>query len=425
MLTSLAACIVIPLLLACWNAGGYLRRSPWPSVAVILWYGVGLARAAVGNIRLPREWDYACFWLYGHIAAAHQNIYDPAVYAGFATPFALDDEFRRAVLDVGFPYPPPTAALFVPLGFIHSVPVGLTIWYAVQFAALAGAAWVLGRALLRDDGPQAALLVLAVVVALPAAIMNVGDAQTNFLVLLLVALALAGRGTAAGAIWEGLALWVKPYAVALLLFDALQLKWRRLIVAAATIAVSLAVSVAVVGPAAFASYLRANPAGREPAFAYVEVINQSLLAIVLRLHGSLPAHVAALHEPLYVAGALVLALFTGVLCARSAAASEVAFAATLLLGLLVYPGALSSYGVVLVIPLLVVWQHRAVFAGGIAGAAGVIATAVLLQSGRFQLGFEANLLMWLACAYLLVAENVRATAASPSRAGTATAGAAR
>src|SRR5450755_4478166 len=118
MLTTLTTGIAVPLLLILWSSGGSLRRSPWPAAAVLLWYGSGLVHAAAGNVHVPREGDYACFWLYGHIAAAHQNIYDPAVFARFASPFTPSDEFRAAVLNVGFPYPPPTIALFLPLGFI-------------------------------------------------------------------------------------------------------------------------------------------------------------------------------------------------------------------------------------------------------------------------------------------------------------------
>ena len=60
-------------------------------------------------------------------------------------------------------------------------------------AALAAAAWVLARTLMPDDGWRGALLVLALVAALPASLMNVNNAQTNFILLLLVALALRDR----------------------------------------------------------------------------------------------------------------------------------------------------------------------------------------------------------------------------------------
>ncbi len=402
-LTLAASCAVVPLLLICWSSGGRLRHSPWPAVAVILWYGFQAARIAVGNVRAPREWDFACFWLYGHIAAAHQNLYDPAVFAGFHTPFALSDEFRAAVLNVGFPYPPPTAALFLALGSIDSVPLGLALWYAVQFAALAGAAWILGRTLFPAGGWRSAPFVLALILALPASLMNVYDAQTNFLLLLLVALALRGRARAAGAIWEVLAVWVKPYAVALLLLDLLRNKRRRLLVAAVTALASLAAAALLLGPAALSNYVLANPAAREPSFAFVEGVNQSLLAIVLRTHAVLPAHISAAHEPLYLAGAAILTAVTAVLCARATGAAEVAFAAMLLLGLIVYPGTLSSYGVVLVVPLAVLWRHREAFPGGPAGVAALVAVAVLLQSDLLQRGFASNLTLWAACGYLLAA----------------------
>jgi hypothetical protein len=403
MLTTLAAGIVVPLLLILWSSGGSLRRSPWPAAAVLLWYGNGLVHAAAGNVHAPREWDYACFWLYGHIAAAHGNIYDPAVFARFASPFTPSPEFRAAVLDVGFPYPPPTIALFLPLAFIPSVPAGLALWYVAQFAALAGSAWILSRTLMPEDGWRGALLILALVAALPATLMNVDNAQTNFILLLLVALTLRDRHAPAGAVWEMLAVWVKPYAAALLLLDAVGRQWRRLLVAAVTALLSLAGAALVLGPATLASYVNSNPATREPAYAFTEFVNQSLLAVVLRLHAALPPHVSALHEPLYLAGALLLTGLTVALCVRTGGRSEAAFAATLLLGLILYPGALSSYGVILIVPFLILWRGRDAFPGGAATVAAILAVAVILQSDRLERGFEANVITWLACAYLMLA----------------------
>jgi hypothetical protein len=400
MLMSLAVCAVVPLLLLSWNVGPW-RRSPWPAALVLAWYGFGLLHLAAGNVRVPHQWDYGCFWLYGHIAAARANVYDPAVYAGMHLPFVPDEEFVSAVLRVGFPYPPPTIALFYPLGFIDSVPVGLALWYALNFAALGGAAWYLARTLLPDDGPRAALLVLAVIAALPASIMNVGDAQTNFLLLLVLALALRGEASAGGAVWAALALWIKPYAGALLLLDVLKRRGRRLAVIAATLAASLVTGALLVGPVAAGSYLRANPSGREPAWAFVEVVNQSLLAMVLRLQGTLPEHVVPLHEPLFVGAALLLSAITLYVCARSSAPTEASFAALLTLGMLVYPGTLNSYGVAIIIPLLVLWRGRERFPGRTAAVAALTLGAVAFQSPSVQHGFGANALMWLGCICLL------------------------
>jgi Glycosyltransferase family 87 len=401
MLTSLAAGIVVPLLLILWSSGGTLRRSPWPALAVLAWYGYGLVHAAAGNVHAPREWDYACFWLYGHIAAAHQNIYDPAVFARFPSPFTLGDDFRTAVLNVGFPYPPPSIVLFLPLAFVGSVPGGLAAWYGVGFAALAAAAWVLARAFMPAEGWRSALLVFAIIAALPATLVTVNNAQTNFLLLLLVALAFSARGTAAGAVWEVLAIWVKPYAAVLLLLDFVRRSWGRLLTALVTAVASVAAATLILGPATVWSYVSSNPGAREPAYAFTETFNQSLLATVLRTHATLPQHVSVLHEPLYLAGALLLAGLTVALCLRTTVNPEAAFGATLLLGLIVYPGSLSSYGVILVVPMLILWRYRTAFPGGAATLGAVFAAAVVLQSGWLQRSFAANLLMWAACVYLL------------------------
>ena len=321
---SVLACVAVPLLFVCWSSGA-LRRSPWPALAVLAYFGFALLHAAAGNVRAPHEWDYACFWLYGHVAAAHLNVYDPASFAHFPLPFTPDDEFRSAVIDVGFPYPPPSIALFLPLGFVNSIPAGLAGWYVVQFAALAGAAWILGQTLLPGGGWRSALLVLAAVAALPASLMNVNDAQTNFLLLLLLALTFSSQGTAAGAVWQTLALWIKPYAAVFLLLDILRKYWARLMVAAGTIVASFGAALLVLGPSALQSYLAGNPSAREPAAAFVEVVNQSLLAIVLRLHAALPDHVSLMHEPLYLAAAAVFTGLTVFLCSRTPDNPEVSF----------------------------------------------------------------------------------------------------
>ncbi len=401
MLSTLVTCAAVPLLLIAWHSSGALRRSPWPAVAVLLWHGGGLARIALGNIRAPHEWDFACFWLYGHIAAAHLNVYDPGVYARFASPFPPDSAFRDAVLNVGFPYPPPSIALFWPLGFLASVRLGLTLWYGVAVGALIAAAWFLARSFMPADGWRGALLILGLICALPAAQNTVGDAQTNFLLLLLVALALLKRNTPAGAVWTALAVWVKPYAAVLLVTDLIGRHWRRLAVAGLTLALTLAAGVLLVGPLAFAAYLQANPSAREPPSAFVEVVNQSLLSAVLRLHHTLPPRVSASHEPLYVGLALLFTLVTVAACLRRTS-TQAAFAVTLLLGLIVYPGTLTSYGVMLILPLLVLWQQRNQFPGRTPAVALISAAAVLLQSGWLQCGFAADVLLWAACCWVAV-----------------------
>jgi hypothetical protein len=395
-----AAALIAPVLLVLWSRRGWSYHSPWPALVVALSFGYLHLRAAHANVMAPDEWDFACFWLYGHVAAAGLNVYDPAMFHAFAAPFHPDRTFVQAVLDVGFPYPPPSIFLFLPLGHVHDVGgTGLGLWYAVQFAALLAAALVLQRAALPDDGPAAALLILALTLLLPALAVNTHFAQTNSLCLLFVALAFAGRSSTWGAAWPVLATWVKPYAAALLLADVARWRVRRLGIACATVALSLIAALAVLGPKTMLSYVVSGPVGREPAFAYGETA--SLLGVIVRAAGD--GHLAApAVRPLYLTLAALLAAATLYLCARAPSGDPLAFCLTLLLGLLVYPATLEAYGVVQVVPILVLWTLRERLPWSTLGASIIIALTILLQR-HLQAGFPPNALLWACCAYAMIA----------------------
>ncbi len=403
------------LLLALWSLRGPLRRSPLPAMAAIAFFGFKALRDALANVRAPHEWDYACFWLYGHVAAAHQNLYEPAVLAKFPSPFIAvpGSEYVRAVLHVGFPYPPPTIALFLPLGYLDSVPVGLTIWYAVQFLALAAAAWLLAREFTPKTVFAGAALVFALVLALPATQSNVFYAQTNYLVLLAVALAFVTRMTPAGAVWQMLAVWIKPYTAALFVADVVRGRGRRLTAAAVTAVASMIAATVVLGPQTMLTYFRSNPSGREPGFTFIEIGNQSLLAVLLRARHIVPADSSVVHNTSYLGICGALVALTVLLCARAPRGSDLAFALCLLLGMLTYPATLIAYGVVLALPLLVLWKHRDVLPGKTATAVALVA-AVGISQGRLEFGFGANAALFAWTAFVLIRQRSDVAAPAPA-----------
>ena len=395
--------LAAPLLVAAWTMRGPLRYSVWPSVVALLYFGRFEASTVLSNIRLPRQWDFGCFWLYGQLAAAHKNIYDPAVYAHVRLPFVPEWQFIDAVLGVGFPYPPPTIALFLPLGYIHNLSIGLALWYGVEFVALGAAAWILARYFMPEQHRRAAVLIVAIVMALPSTQVNLGNAQTNFLLLFAIALVFVQRRLLQSAVWLTLAIWIKPYVGILFLLDIIRGQWRRLLVAATTVVVSFGVAALILGPTTMLTYVRSNPGGREPAFAFVESVNQSLLAVILRSQTNVPVHVSVLHEPIFIGIALVMLAVTTFLCFRASRNSDLAFGLSLLLGMLVYPGTLASYGIMLILPLLIVWRSRDRLPGNCWTV--IIATAcVTIAQGTFASIFAGNLALWLFCAGAMIAQ---------------------
>jgi hypothetical protein len=396
------AFLVFPALLLLWSRGG-LAGSPWPAAVVAAAFGAAQVRDALANIRAPREWDYGCFWLYAHVARAHGNLYDPQTFARVRLPFAIDSDFVAAVVNVGFPYPPPSIALFLPLGGIDGVSAGLAAWYVARAVAFVVAVVALQRAFFPRDGARGGILVAALALLLPSLASDTAQAQTNVFLLALLALAFLGRERTWGACLGALAIWVKPYAVALVLCDLAAGRVRRTIAAALTIAASLAASVALVGSATFASYWRSNPAAREPASAFTESVNQSLFAVVARAtHAPLGAHVAPLQLSAFVILALTPIAFATLACARYRRETDLCFALALELGLLLYPGTLASYGTAAILPLLVLWSRRATLPLRSAGTA-LLGGAVVALQGPLHAGFAANALLFGACLLALPA----------------------
>jgi hypothetical protein len=407
------AFLLFPALLLLWSGRGSLAGSAWPAAAVAVAFGTAQVRVALANVRAPREWDYACFWLYAHVARMHGNLYDPSAFASVRLPVRIDSIFTRDVIEVGFPYPPPSIALFLPAG-TDDVSRGLAWWYAAQLPAFAVALGALQRALFPRDGVRGVVLIAALALMLPALSSNTEQAQTNLDLLALVALAFLWRERTWGACLGALAVWVKPYAVALVLCDLAAGRIRRAALWSLTILLSLAASLAFVGPATFATYLSSNPAQREPSSTFTESVNQSLLATILRTtHATLGAHVSLLHQPLYLALGTALALATVFLCRRHRQHSDLTFSLSLILGLLVYPAALDAYATVIVLPLLVLWSRRDALPFGSAGVATLAGCVVLLQ-GPLHAGFFANALLWLGCALALPAVGAGARAAPRS-----------
>ena len=73
-----------------------------------------------------------------------------------------------------------------------------------------------------------------------------------------------------------------------------------------------------------------------------------------------------------------------------------------MLGLLLYPGTLESYGTVCILPLLVLWSRRDGLPFGAAGVASLAGGVVALQ-GPLHAGFAANALLFACCALALQA----------------------
>jgi len=328
------------------------------SIAGTIVVALALLLSAVTATHYLQQWDFICFWLYGHAAIAHHDVYDPATYRALATPIAVDADFRREVLDVGFPYPPPSILLFVPLGLFANVAVASYFWLAAFFVALFGGIAVLARTYVRSADPVALAGIAALALAVPASADNVAYHQTSFLSFLLVAIVYRLRGGITGGVAAGLAVVVKPYLAVILVWLALRRRWNALAASMCTLAVATLAALPFVGRGAVHAFLFDNPASREPAGLFAEPETASLYAAILRAFHREGSLSGPLHDPLFVAVAFVAIVLSICFIVRARADDDdLSLPIAIALGLMLYPGSGTMYAIVLV-PALVALATR-------------------------------------------------------------------
>ncbi len=368
--------------------------------ATVVAAAVSVGRLASQAIAAPPLWDLQVFWSYGRVAASGGDFYQPAAYHQLFDATRYPPTFVHEVFDVGCFYPPPSIWLFLPLGFVD-LPTAAAIWIPIQLACLAGAIVALWRLFLPRSGLPGLALTAAVTLTLRATEYTVVTAQTDFLMLLTLLAFWHAREQAAGGAWLAAGVIVKPVLGVLAVYPLIRRRWGVLAMGAAIGGAACGATALAFGWPTVRSYFVDNPAGRIPRATFVEAANQSLLATVLR---SPPHHtplLAPARDPVF------LALAAGVLCItawciarlpRDPRHDELALATAIPAALLVYPGTLTHYSILLLVPLLWLWGRRgnrlpAVL--GIAALVGLVAAVVRYRSGSYAIA--ANALVWLTC----------------------------
>ena len=367
----------------------------------------GIARAVYQVAAAPPIWDFHVFWTYGRVAVARQDFYDPRHIITCSmrrhTPLTFcarcstsDSSIRRHPFGC---LRPSGGSAFGPQP---------SVWMTLQVACLLASIVALWRLFLPRTGAAGLALAAALMLMLGATTYTVYKTQTNFLLLLLLLMFWRSRDTVSGGVWLAAGTLVKPVVGVLALYPLVRRRWRSLAACVAAGAVACGVTAVVFGWPTVRSYFVANPAGRMPRWTFVELTNQSLLAAVLR---TLPSHAAAAHlarDPVYLLLTAVVIGVTAWCAARlpgDEGHDELALATLVPTALLVYPGTLTHYSVILLAPLLWLWGRRGTQTATVVAVAALIAIAVALTGLHAGArAIVATLLVWC----VLLAVSVRA-----------------
>lgn len=352
------------------------------------------------RVRTVPEWDVRVFWIYGQLMANGENVYALEPYQKFYQELQPSRDFIEAVLQVGGEYPPPTMLLFRPLGCC-TMPRAFLYWYIFFGLTVLGAIVLLRHTFLRRDGLWGLALILLLLLSLGGTWETIRFGQTSFLTLILLLLYWLDRERPRAGVWIVLGAIAKPY-MAILLFDALLNKrWRAVVWSAGAGALASAASLLLLGPRTFISYFTLDPPGRVPRWVYMEWVNQSLLATILRLTRA-PVARSPAANPIFLVSVLGLFLITGWLIVRAGRETTLSLCLWLLLGLIIYPGTLAHYSVMLLPVLLLLWQTRENTPLGVSGCTFLV-TLVIALVGFHAEAFAAYFLTWIALAGLAIA----------------------
>jgi hypothetical protein len=371
---------------------------------IALTYGLWSALAIIHtNFVVPHEWDFTCVYIDARTLALGLNPYQPADYAlalpHIEMPLVPSPVFHEEILEVGFKYLPFSMLLYAPLGWL-SYETAHALWVMVNWAAAIYAGYLLYRmSNFQQAGNLAPWLIAALCLLWPASKPAIHFENSHGLMWLAVMLIWRDRQHTRAALWLTLSLLLKPFFVLMVGYFVLRGKWRILAWALlGTICLGAGTWLSF-GSEPILSFLFDNPNQRVPDFQYTMLVNHSLLSNLVRwtdFDFSQPH--SPLHMPLFWVVGGSLGLIAVVQAIRLPQAQEEwAMALLVATAVIMYPGSLKPYSLMLLPVLLLVWREGTVSLGQYWWIGTLLIGLSMVIMVRYA--FWTNVLLWLAALY--------------------------
>jgi len=303
--------------------------------------------AVIFRIQNPAIWDFTAFYLYGKVAAEGYNFYDienfKIVFDSLKLPFTDFGSLREEVVNVGFPYPPPTIFYFLPLGYL-SYNTAIIVWTGFNILFVIGCIYLIHNMFFKSERNNGLILVIILFLISTQVRSTIFYSQTNFILLFLLLLMKKKENSRWSGLLLALAIFTKPYMIIFSLYFIFMKKWNSLLIFALSVILMLFITISIIGSETFLAYIFNNSANRLPTWVFSENINQSLHAVLLR-HNIISVSKSYIYMTISM---IILGLTTMViLLLRKKNKAGLIWVYLLLVGLLLYPGTLTYYGVIL------------------------------------------------------------------------------
>lgn len=342
------------------------------------------------------EWDFSWFWVYGQVAIQGLNFIDPTHVREVAHSLNYSTEF---INELDFPYLPPTIFLFAWLGYFQ-FKTAYGLWYILHSIFLILDIVLLRRIFFPSSGFLGWTSVAILLLALPGTLSNFYFGQTHTLALFLFLLFWQSRNRFRGGACLALGILVKPWLIFFLLYAFMKRRWPTLIGFLITLFLSFSLTIICFKITPVLEYFSSNLSAR-PIITYIEPINQSLLATVLRMTQYELSNKSPLAHPIFIVATSVLLAAT-IYCTFRLKHIDLDLSIILMLSLLIYPGTLAHYSIFLIVPILLVCRYSNDFFYGTLGATFFVLIQYIFSS-HGGLTFAVFLFDWVVLVALSLA----------------------
>jgi hypothetical protein len=364
-------------------------------------YGVWSAAAIILiNFISPHEWDFLCVYLDARTLVLGFNPYDPAGYAAalpyIQAPIAPSAVFAEEILEVGFKYLPPSMLLYAPLGWL-SFEAAHVVWVLLNWGAAIYAGYLLYRMSgWSTQGPWMPWLLVALCLLWTASKPSIHFENSHGLMWLMVMLIWRDRQHRRAALWLTFGMMLKPFYVLMFGYFVLRRHWQTVGLALIGVAATWGLAWLCFGPEPMNAFFFDNPNQRVPTFQFTTLVNHSLLSNLVRWTDfDFTQDHSPLHMPLFwgIGGFIgVLSVAVATLLPRKREVWSMAL--LLAVAVILYPGSLKPYSLLLLPVFLLLWREAVPLLGRRADWA---ALGLGLSMGLMvRYAFWTNVILWLA-----------------------------
>lgn len=365
-----------------------VTRLAWALAAIFLLLDAGVIAM---NVHSPRDWDFKHFWTWGVAIAEGTSPYDHQNLLRIAEPI---NPSPALVEELYCFYPPPTLALFAPLGWMP-FKTALLVWNLVQGAALAACVYLCLRLFTPGRSLSERVPIIALILSFWATAATFAFSQTNFLILLALLLFWRDRERPIAGLWLAVGILIKPLVASVPLYLLIRRRWSALSTLAGGLAVIVLLTYLAWGSAIFVDFVQRE--GISEQYLLTQDVNQSLSATLLRAAGMKKTAQSLIDAPLVPIAMVLLAVATGIVIAKvRGPADPYAVGVTFAMMLLFYPGTLNHYAVHLLPPVILLFCENQHPSGHRKTVLAIILVAFLFAA--VKLTFVSTVLVWLTMA---------------------------